>query len=262
MKNVLHILAAGVVFVTAPFSVAALVSGDATDDVIILGEFHDNPTHHDRQASAIKEISPKAVVFEMLTPDEAVQLADVERAKDAMQAATEGFLWNNIADYAGVLAASPVILGTALSREEMRGAFSNGAASVFGDEAEIYGLTSALPEDELAARKQMQFQAHCEAMPLEMMGGMVEAQRLRDAAFARTVIEALDTYGAPVVLITGNGHARMDWGVPVYLENARPGVSVTSIAQGENGAAPDGVYTTALSDADPPERGDPCEAFR
>jgi uncharacterized iron-regulated protein len=262
VKTVLHILAAGVVIAATPFSADALITGDATEDVIILGEFHDNATHHRRQAAAIKEIKPKAVVFEMLTPDEAAQLADVDRSEAAMQAATDGFHWTNIADYAGVLAASPVILGTALSREEMRGAFSNGAAHVFGDEAKAYGLTKALPDAELETRKQMQFQAHCEAMPLEMMGGMVEAQRLRDATFARTVIEALDTYGAPVMLITGNGHARLDWGVPVYLENARPGISVTSIAQGENGAAPDGVYTTAHTDADPPERGDPCEAFR
>ena len=193
---------------------ASMVWSDAGPDVLILGEQHDNPAHHARQAQAIRDGAPKAVIYEMLTPEEAAQLAGVDRSVEAMTAATEGFHWSNIADYADVLAHSPVIVGAALPREQVRAAFGDGAAAVFGAGADVYGLIDALPEEELATRKQAQFDAHCEAMPLAMMGGMVEAQRLRDAAFARATLEALETYGAPVVVITGNGHARMDWGCP------------------------------------------------
>ena len=247
---------------SAVLCAASIVWSEYTEDVVILGELHDNPTHHQRQHNAVNDIQPKAVVFEMLTPDEARQLADVPRTTAAMQAATDGFHWSNIADYAGVLARSPVIVGAALPREDMRAAFSDGAASVFGTDADVYGLTTPLPAAEQNTRELGQFDAHCAAMPREMMGGMVEAQRLRDAAFARAVIAAVDSYGVPVVLITGNGHARTDWGVPRYLAQVRPDLVVASVGQGEEGRAPAGQFTNLITDAPAPDRSDPCAAFR
>ncbi|WP_299044293.1 ChaN family lipoprotein [uncultured Tateyamaria sp.] len=251
----------------ATLSPAAVLFGatdwsDFSGDVLILGEVHDNPAHHAEQAKATRIIMPKAVVFEMLTPEEAEALRETPRDPDSMVAATQGFHWSNISDYAGILSASPVIVGAALPRADMRDAFTDGAAVVFGDGAATYGLDQALPEDEQAIRELNQFDAHCEAMPLEMMGGMVEAQRLRDAAFARTVIEALDTYGRPVLLITGNGHARMDWGVPLYLSRARPALAITSVGQGERQEPPDGVFSWTLNGAPSPDRDDPCAVFR
>ena len=232
-----------------------------TADVVILGEYHDNPTHHAHQAAAISALAARAVVYEMLTPDEAATLASIARTPDAMRDATTGFDWSNIADYTEVLAASPVIIGAALPRSRMRDAFANGAASVFGDDAAAFGLTTALSDDEQAIREQMQFDAHCAAMPLAMMGGMVAAQRLRDAHFARTVLDALAAHGAPVVLITGNGHARTDWGVPVYLAQVRPELNMFSLGQGEGGAPPPGSFDHIDTSAAIPDRTDPCAAF-
>ena len=142
-------------------------------DVLIIGELHDNPEHHAAQQSAVNEIAAKAVVFEMLTPQEADALANVDRTPQAMRAAIDGYHWSNIADYAGVLASSSVIVGAALPREKVRAAFQDGAAAHFGPLAEEFGLSSELPEAELERRKDVQFKAHCEAMPLEMMDGMV-----------------------------------------------------------------------------------------
>jgi len=246
----------------AAFLSAATDWSDFDGVVLVMGEFHDNPDHHAEQARAARAISPAAVVYEMLTPDEAAALAEVPRDRSAMIDAVVGFHWSNIADYADVLAASPVIVGAALSRDAVRTAFGAGAAATFGDGAEVYGLTDPLPDDELALRELGQFEAHCEAMPLEMMGGMVEAQRLRDAAFARTVIDTIDAHGTPVLLITGNGHARMDWGVPLYLDRVRPDLDVTSVGQGERQEPPEGIYSWTLNGAPSPDRGDPCAVFR
>lgn len=243
-------------------SAASIAWSEYTQDVIIIGEHHDNPAHHTRQYDSLLAIQPKAVVFEMLTPHEAERLADVPRNAREMQAASAGFHWTNIADYADVLAASSVIVGAALSREDMRAAFGGGAAATFGAGADVYGLTIPLGQTQQETRQALQFEAHCGAMALEMMGGMVDAQRLRDAVFARTVIEALDTYGAPVVLITGNGHARLDWAVPSYLRRVRPDLSVASIGQGEDGKPPAGLFSAVITDAPAPDRGDPCAAFQ
>lgn len=231
-------------------------------DVVIVGEVHDNPAHHTRQADILAELAPTAIVFEMLTPEEASLLAATERSPEAMATATNGFHWSNIADYAGVLAASEgVIVGAALPRGDVRQAFSDGAATVFGSGAEGFGLTTPLPQEQFNTRKQLQFDAHCNAMPLEMMGGMVEAQRLRDAAFARTVLDALRMHGSPVALITGNGHARKDWGVPAFLTLAAPDVSVITVGQSEGGVPPQGGFD-AVFDAPVIDRPDPCAAFQ
>ncbi len=230
-------------------------------DVVILGEVHDNPTHHATQLEWIGQAKPKAVVYEMLLPTEAEVLNGSVRTAQAMKTAAQGFHWSNIADYADLLAASPVIIGAALPRDQVREAFSEGAAAVFGAEAEAYGLAAPLPADQLSTRMDHQFEAHCKAMPRDMMGGMVEAQRLRDAGFARVVVAALDKHGGPVVLITGNGHARKDWGVPAMLALVRPDVTVFSLGQGEAGTRPTGLFDQT-TDAPRPDRGDPCDAFK
>jgi len=258
----LHTLISAACLALAAASVSAATDWtDFSGDVLVLGEFHDNPDHHAEQAATLRAVRPKAVVYEMLTPAEASALADVPRDPVEMTAATAAFHWSGIADYADVLAASPVIVGAALSRDDMRAAFSQGAATVFGADADTYGLTTPLSEDDQAIRELNQFDAHCAAMPMEMMGGMVDAQRLRDAVFARTVSDAIDTFGRPVVLITGNGHARLDWGVPAYLATARPDLRVTSVGQGERQEPPDGIFSWTLNGASSPERGDPCAAF-
>lgn len=261
-------LLTGAVVLAAPFVCADPVAETAAGwvqsdhDVFVLGEVHDNPTHHAVQARVVAELAPTAVVFEMLTPAEADALAPVAREPGAMAEAVAGFHWENIAEYAEVLAASPVIVGAAAERETVRAAFAEGAAAAFGTDAAIYGLDEALPEAERERREALQFAAHCDAMPADMMPGMVEAQRLRDAAFARAVIAAVETHGTPVVLITGNGHARTDWGVPAYLARVRPDLDVLAVGQGEAGSAPAGDFDAVLADAPPVERDDPCAVFR
>lgn len=231
-------------------------------DVLILGEVHDNPAHHTKQASILRELAPKAVIFEMLTPEEAAQLAGVSRTAAAMTAASAEFHWSNIVDYAEVLAASEgAIVGAALPRGDVRQAFSDGAAAVFGGDAGQFGLETPVPDTQLAARKEMQFESHCQAMPLEMMGGMVEAQRLRDAAFARTIMAANKISGGPVVAIMGSGHVRADWGVPAALAIAAPDLRVLSVGMLEG--PPQDVPPYDLWLVTPAaEREDPCAAFR
>ncbi len=249
----LRSLIAGVAILAAPFAFADVPDAARTADVVILGEIHDNPAHHDTQTVYINALSPKAVVFEMLSPAEADAItSDISALSQAE--------WSNIEDYRAVISASARIVGAALPRDVVRAAFASGAASQFGGNAAAFGLTQPLPEDEQKTREEAQFLAHCEAMPRDMMSGMVEAQRLRDAHFARVVLDALGTYGAPVILITGNGHARSDWGVPAYLATVRPGLSVFTLGQSEAGQI-SGAFDSVL-DAAAVDRPDPCAAFR
>ncbi|MBN2906651.1 MAG: ChaN family lipoprotein [Rhodobacteraceae bacterium] len=243
---------------------AALVSLPPAD-VVILGEVHDNPAHHANQATAVAALGPAALVFEMLTPDQAARVtpdlrADAKGLAEAFEWEASG--WPDFAMYYPIFAAAPeaAILGAALPRDAVRRAVTDGAAAVFGPDAADYGLADPLPDDQQAQREAGQMAAHCNALPETLLGGMVEAQRLRDAALARAVVQALDDTGGPVAVITGNGHARIDWGLAHALTRAAPDVTLLSLGQLESvpeGAPPYDLWLVT----DPAPREDPCAGF-
>jgi len=235
-------------------------------DVVILGEVHDNPAHHAEQAARVARIAPRALVFEMLTPEQAAQvtpdlIADAGEMADALDWAGSG--WPAFAFYYPIFAAAPEasIHGALVPRDAARAVFETGAAEAFGPEAAAYGLTEPLPEPEQAAREAMQMSAHCDALPGEMLPGMVAVQRLRDAVLARAVMRAMAETGGPVAVITGNGHARRDWGVPAYLARVAPDLDLYVLGQTEEGAALEGGFDEVVS-APAVDRPDPCDAFR
>ncbi len=233
-------------------------------DVVILGEVHDNPAHHANQARAVAAIAPRALVFEMLTPQQAAQAAGVPRDDAAALEAALGWEnWPDFAMYHPIFTAAPgaEIYGGAMPVDEVRRAMEVGAAAVFGEGADAYGLDDALPDDKQAAREALQFAAHCDALPEEMLPGMVEAQRLRDAGLARATIEAHAATGGPVVVITGTGHARIGHGIPAKLARAAPDLSALSVGQFESDPGADAPFDLWIV-TDAVDRPDPCAAFR
>ena len=234
-------------------------------DVVVLGEVHDNPAHHLWQAEVLQALEPSAVVFEMLTPEQAGRItpdlrSDPDALADVIGWAESG--WPDFALYRPVFDAlgAAAIHGAAQPSDAVRAAMSEGAAARFEGDPARFGLGAGLPEDQQARRERLQAAAHCDALPEALLPGMVEAQRLRDASFAATVLRALEETGGPVALITGNGHARTDWAVPWMIARAAPEVSVVSVAQFE--APPEaGAPFDAWRVTEPTERGDPCAAF-
>lgn len=234
--------------------------------VVIVGEIHDNPDHHALQAELAAQMTPSAIVFEMLTDDQAARVTPAVRSSastlnEVLEWDQSG--WPDFAMYYPIFAAAPEarIFGAQVPRDKARATMENGIESAFGPEAARFGLTEDLPQDEQAAREAHQFAAHCDALPEDLLPNMVAIQRLRDAELAQAAVIALEQTGGPVLVITGNGHAREDWGMPVYLERVRPDARVVTIGQSEDGVAPPGIFDLVL-DAPSVERGDPCEAFR
>lgn len=205
-------------------------------DVVILGEIHDNPVHHANQADAVAALVPAALVFGMLTPEQAARVTPAIRGDAAALGAALGWEeagWPEFAMYHPIFTAAPGarVFGAAFPRAAVSRAVAEGAAAVFGAEAARYGLDQPLPAEEQAEREAEQAEAHCDALPAELLPGMVAAQRLRDAGLARAAVEAAAETGGPVAVITGNGHARRDRGLAVYLARAAPGLSVLSLGQ-------------------------------
>jgi uncharacterized iron-regulated protein len=233
-------------------------------DILVLGEVHDNPAHHREQARILAGIRPRALVFEMLAPEAAERAAGIDRADAPALEAALGWNasgWPDFALYHPLFRAAPeaAILGAAVPRDDLRRAMREGAAAAFGPGAAAFGLGPLAPADQ-AAREAEQAAAHCGALPADLLPGLVEAQRLRDAAMAAAALRALETFGGPVAVIAGTGHARTDTGVPAAIRAARPAVRVWALGQTEGDPGP-GAPFDAVNVTAPVPRGDPCAAF-
>lgn len=232
-------------------------------DILVLGEVHDNPAHHVYQAQIITAAQPTALVVEMLDPQQVLAAGGIDRADAATLGAAFGWNdagWPDFAIYAPVFAAAPDVplFGAAVALELLHTAMSQGADAAFGPQAAAYGLTPLEPADQ-AARQAEQALAHCGALPVDMLPGMVAVQRLRDASFARMAVDAFSQLGGPVIVITGTGHARTDQGVPAAIRAARPDLQVWALGQME-AASPDAPFD-AVNVTAPLDRPDPCLAF-
>lgn len=180
-------------------------------DVYIVGERHGYAPHHAEQAAIVAELDPTAVIFEQLTAVQADRIApdtprDPQVFEELLGWSDSG--WPDFSFYFPIMTASDAVIV--------------GAAGAAGD-LSAYGLDAPLEDDEQAEREALQAEAHCGMLPPDRLPEFVARQREIDAQFAARTLAALDTYGPPVVLITGNGHARSDWGVPAAIARVRAG---------------------------------------
>ena len=234
-------------------------------DVAFLGEMHDHPGHHLNQARAIRAIEPLALVFEMLTGAQAARAPSSWDNAESLASALEwdGSGWPDFAIYYPIFQAAPEarIYGAAVPRDQARALFGQALPDVFEGDAERFGLDQPLSAPEQAARETLQAEAHCNALPDDLLPGMVAVQRLRDAELARVAELALQETGGPVVVITGTGHVRRDWGAPAALALAAPQITTVTLGQYEM-AAPDPALTDFWIVTDAVARDDPCAAFQ
>lgn len=238
----------------------------AAQHVFVLGEIHDNPSHHSEQADQVAELQPTAIVFEMLTEDQAARVTPELRSDaDALAAAIDWDAggWPDFSMYHPIFTAAPeaTIYGALVPRDAARSVFEDGPAAAFDGDAARYRLDEDLPPDQQAAREELQMRAHCDALPEDILPGMVAVQRLRDAVLARVTLQAMDETGGPVAVITGNGHARRDWGMPAMLERAAPDLDIWVLGQTEEDRPLEGDFDRVKS-APAPDRPDPCAAFQ
>ncbi len=248
--------------------VAKIASAAEEAEVVILGEMHDNPTHHAIQAAVVARLQPAALVFEMIPQAREAEVNDL-REQNASRAAIEEALdwadsgWPSFDYYADILDAAPQarVFGAGQPQEDVRRASVEGAAAAFGPDATAYALDVPLAPDDLAAREADMAASHCGKLPAEMLPGMVEAQRFRDAGLADAALWARTmTGGGRVVVIAGTGHADRTRGIPAALAAADPTLAVFSVGQVETGSDNRGSFDLVVS-SPPAERPDPCAVF-
>lgn len=262
-------------------SLEALQGELAAADFVLLGENHDNPAHHQLQARIIDSLPWQGAAvagFEQINSDQAAAL------ETWLQAAPEGTLGLNTAlgweqsgwpdwalyqpVFAAVLARGWRPLDLMFPASTVRAVFSGGLEAALGAE-----VIEQLQADALFSREQrldmeaLMADSHCGRMPSAHLAAMVDVQIARDAHMAWR----LASTGKRAVVITGNGHARHDWGVPLFLQQLKPGARIVSITMTEVGA--DRLTPSAYATAQPAwsdytlftpahDRGDPCVGIR
>jgi uncharacterized iron-regulated protein len=146
-----------------------------------------------------------------------------------------------------------VVQGGNLSRADGRKVAMQGEAAL---DPELTALIAAAPlQDSALARLDASLnQGHCGQLPAARLPNMRLAQRARDAAMARSLLAKQ----GQAVLLAGNGHMRLDYGVPSLLKVSRPAARLISVGFVESVKEGGDAAYNYLWVTSPIERPDPC----
>ena len=227
---------------------------------VLLGEVHDNSSHHrmrlDMIAALIRAGRRPTLAMEQFDREQQPALngtvaesrRDAERLRSASGFDARGWSWPDYAPFINLaLEAGLPLIATNLSRDQAFRIATSSAAAVLGDEfVAAIGLNQPLPE---AAQRKLEraiSDGHCGKAPAKILPGMIAAQRARDAVMA----QMLQQHAASgVVLIAGNGHVRRDFGVPHYLQahTAPENIVAVGFIEVQDGLKAPGEYYDSAS---------------
>jgi uncharacterized iron-regulated protein len=244
---------------------------------VLLGETHDHPDHHRLQGELIaslitSEDKGPAVAYEMLDPD---RQADIDAFAGTVDAFAELVDWEHSGwpewtlyrpAFAPVIDAKLPILAAQFTRNQSKRFSTEGLALLDPAMVTRYGLDQPLDGEIQAMWLDEMFASHCDMVPREQLGGMVEIQRIRDAVMADAMLRGAEAR-EQVVLVAGTGHTR-DVAVPrLLLMTGATDAQILNVGfvavDGERLEAQDYgddhdvlVFTPGI------EREDPCAAMR
>ena len=254
----------------------ALAAALARRPVVLLGEVHDNAAQHAARAAALRQWvqsgARPALAFEQFDRE---RQADIDRARRETAPAgssrsqhliaqaspqRSGWDWALYRPYLDLaLEYELPIVAANLSRADASRVASQGFAAVF-DAAAISALgLDALAPAAVRAQERAIDEGHCKQLPAEMVVRLARSQTARDAALALSIAPHAER---GVVLLTGNGHARKDIGVPMFLSAAQRARTVTIGLLEDEGATPEWRSRFDVAFVTPTQpRPDPCAGF-
>lgn len=212
----------------------------AKADFVVLGETHDNPDHHRLQAqllAAMVAADRKPVVaFEMLDASQQPALQRYLQSPDAAPGGLgkavgwSGTGWPDWSIYQPIAEVAMnhhlTIVAANLPADKVKEVARKGFSALSPQQVSRLGLDKPLADAWRDIMLDELYAGHCKLMPRAALGGMVKAQRSRNASMAQRMLES--NAGQGVVLIAGAGHARTDFGVPMRLSQS--GSVVLSVA--------------------------------
>lgn len=196
--------------------------------LILLGEVHDEPLHHQRRAELIQAMSGQnpVVVAEQLEAGQQVQYTE-HLTEDLAQAGFDAKVWDweLYAPLFSTLATAQItLMGGNLPIASVRQIAKQGEVAVSG--ALVEKIQAAPLSNEAQATLVADLEAgHCGHLPKSSLPNFMLAQRARDASMLNSMQQVKRT---PVILLAGNGHVRKDYGIPTLL----PSGQSTSVSVG------------------------------
>ena len=113
-------------------------------------------------------------------------------------------------------------------RDTVKAVARSGASELPAGDQPRLGLNKPLEEPLNDALLAELVDSHCDLMPKTAFGNMSFAQRYRDAHIADAAIAAVEQHGSAIIM-TGNGHVRLDRSVPWYLRSRAAGENVLAV---------------------------------
>ncbi|MGE0053479.1 MAG: ChaN family lipoprotein [Hyphomicrobium sp.] len=209
--------------------------------VVLFGEQHDNPLHHELR-SRVGFSSYASAVFEQIPADKAaaldafLQSTNYNYKSDSLEKLKAAIDWDksgwNTYNYDPLLIAAlkgqvPFYAGDA-DRETIKKVAKDGPSALPDDVKTRLKLDVDLGEKADSAVLDELYESHCKQMPRETLGSMAFAQRYRDAVLADVALMAVEKRRS-TLLIAGNEHVRKDRGVPWYIHQRAPEMKTLSI---------------------------------
>lgn len=266
-----HAMAAEIIHVASGdvVSTHTLTGVLSSSDVVLLGELHDNPTHHKLRAELLAAVarsgpSGMTIVAEHLPAGSRVVFADT--TLPALEAAgfnAASWGWPLHAPlFDAIRNAGLPLVGGNLAKEVSKQIVKNRKQAF---PPAVAGIFEAAPLSDAASKKLDQdlIDGHCGQLPQRYLEPMQLAQRATDISMAITLRD-----NKPAVLVAGNGHVRKDYGVPQVLAAVAPSLKVTSVGFYERTAASAEMLPALAGNydyvwfTDAIERPDPCENFK
>lgn len=222
--NKLLVLAVICLSVSAAAQSLDTLARKGTTNIFLMGEIHDNAHGHKLRLESVMSLIAQGhrpvVVMEQFDRDNqsALDLA-LASCGDAdcvlAKAATPGWEWHFYKPFVQLALEKKVtLLAANLSSVNVRKVMTQGFSAVFSPQAiEAYQLDRIPLPLRNAQNKAIQ-EGHCNMLPAQAIGPMVQGQIARDVWMASVINGVQNNM---VVLIAGNGHVRKDAGVFQWL---------------------------------------------
>jgi uncharacterized iron-regulated protein len=247
-----------------------LLAAARASDYVLLGEQHDNARHHALRGEFLADLGTASLKTTTVVAEQLPQGSRVIFGADLLAslkaAGFDAAAWDwpvHAPLFDAIGRAGLPLTGGDVDRDTVRRAAREGETGL------PTALADALRGAPLSAAAQAALDtdlvaSHCGQLPAERVPGMRAAQGARDASLWAALQRS---GGRPAVLVAGNGHVRLDYGVPRLIAAWQPAARVLSVGfveSDEDLAAARGLklYHYAWVTAPPSDRGDPCEGFK
>ena len=264
---------------------AALIAKTNKADVVLLGEIHDNPQHHEYQQKLLKaritsssrpSLMP-ALMMEQLNADDQPTLDFALANRDrgaALSDATKLIKFADWKTYQPFISIAvdnklPVIAAN-VSNQKLQPVIWRGYSAYDDGELKRLMVEEVWSESRQKYLVTHMGGAHCGQLRDELRAGLTRSQRLRDAMMVDTAVASISR---GVVAIVGSSHARRDIGLPLYFAARDPKAHILSVAFVEvsPGVTDPKTYASDSATGEAPfdviwftprvERADPCADF-